>query len=131
MKCEKLGDNLRVKIKNYILNKNTNNSESFKTTGIFSKNNIKYKNEDTSYQIKLQKEKVILIRENKNFYNIIEFCENKTKKSIYNVKENNISIEINIKTKNLKIEKNKIEIEYEIIDSKENFIYKIEMEDII
>lgn len=55
------------------------------------------------------------------------FEENKKIASSYKLKENNISIDIDILTNKLEIKENKIKITYTVIDSNTVYEYSIEM----
>lgn len=55
------------------------------------------------------------------------FETNKKTSSEYTLKEKNISIPIDIKTTNIKLTETKINIQYTVIDSNENYEYNIEM----
>ena len=55
------------------------------------------------------------------------FETNKKTSTEYTLKEKNISIPIDIKTTNIKITAAKINIQYTVIDSNENYEYNIEM----
>ena len=55
------------------------------------------------------------------------FETNKKTSTEYTLKEKNISIPIDIKTTNIKITATKINIQYTVIDSNENYEYNIEM----
>ena len=57
------------------------------------------------------------------------FEENKTNKSEYYLKESNYSLEFNIQTTNLSIDKNKISITYKIIESDNIYNYVLESSD--
>ena len=52
-------------------------------------------------------------------------------KSNYLLKEPDLNLELNIKTKELDIKEDKIYIKYEILESNNIFEYKIELEDIL
>lgn len=55
------------------------------------------------------------------------FKKNKVISSIYTVKQNNITLEIDILTNNLEIKPNNIKIIYTVIDSNIVYEYNIEM----
>ena len=78
----------------------------------------------------LNKEKeIILIRENKDFKNILTFSQNRSILSEYIIKENNLSVFIEIETIKLDKEENGIYIKYKINESDIIYEYKITMED--
>lgn len=56
------------------------------------------------------------------------FIDKKTTTSNYLIKEYNTTIPIDIKTTRLNFQNNKIEINYEVVDTKTKYNYKIEFE---
>ena len=106
-----------------------NTKESIDTTGIKNKNTISYLHKETKYKITIQEDKVLLLRENNNFSHKLLFDLNKITKTEYYIKEYNTSIDISVKTTKIKITENNIEINYNIIDSSDNYCYKVEMSD--
>ncbi len=58
---------------------------------------------------------------------MIVFKPNKITKTEYYLKEYNTSIDIQIKTNKINISEEIIEIDYTIIDTKENYLYILEM----
>ena len=58
---------------------------------------------------------------------MIVFKPNKITKTEYYLKEYNTSIDIQIKTNKININEEIIEIDYTIIDTKENYLYILEM----
>ena len=73
--------------------------------------------------------KLILIRENDEFKNVLIFNFNKETVSEYLLKENDLTIELNIKTNLVEIEDNYIKVRYLVIDSDNEYEYSIEMSD--
>lgn len=70
---------------------------------------------------------IILNRNNDEIESTMYFEENKKISSLYTMKENNISIDIDILTNKLEIKKNFIKITYTVIDSNTVYEYNIEM----
>lgn len=58
------------------------------------------------------------------------FISNKNTISSYYLKENNLALDINIHTKSLTITKNMIIINYLVLDSNTEYIYKVEVVDL-
>jgi len=89
---------------------------------------ITYQDKDElETRVKFNYEKNLLIRENDNLLLEYKFIKNKLTKGLITIKDLNQTIEIEIKTLNIKNEKNDIEIEY-IFDN-EKYLYIISMED--
>lgn len=56
------------------------------------------------------------------------FIDKQTTTSNYLIKEYNTTLPIDIKTTKLNLQNNKIEIDYEVVDTKTKYNYKIEFE---
>ena len=82
-----------------------------------------------SHKIIINDNKITLLRENDEFSHSMIFEENKKHISEYYLKNDNYSLEFNILTTSLKIEKNKIDITYKILESNSIYNYMIEMSD--
>lgn len=82
--------------------------------------------DDLKTNVKFNYEKNILTRENDDLLLEYKFIENKVTKGLITVKEYNKILEIELKTLNIKKEKNYIEIEY--ILENEKYLYIISME---
>lgn len=79
------------------------------------------------HKLNISKEDIILVRENNEFKNTLIFSLNKQTVSNYLLKENNLLIDINIKTKKIEKDNDKITIIYEVMESSETYEYQIEM----
>lgn len=98
--------------------------------GIKQKNTLSYPHEKDIYKIKiLSNDKVIIQRNNDLINSTLIFEKGKNSSSFYQIKKEDITLEINLKTKYLKISDNLIDIAYTIIDSNTDYQYKIEMSD--
>ena len=118
---------IKLKIKGYLENKHTKEKIIIDTIGIKTKNNIKYKQDDVTYKIKIIDNKIELIRENEEFINTFIFEKGKITKSEYYLKEFSTSIYVELKTDNIVISEDKIEIMYTINETSEEYQYIIEM----
>ena len=120
---------IRVRIKGHL--KNTEEREYFEidVIGIKNKNKITYNENNIKNTIYINNDELILIRENDEFKNILNFIENKKTVTSYLLKESNTEIELNIKTESLLISDNSIEIVYMIIETDNIYEYKIEVSD--
>lgn len=120
---------IKIKIKGYLKNITEKTEQIIDTKAIKNSNKITFIEDNTKYQIKIYSDKIILIRSNQEFSNMIIFQENKTTKSEYYVKETNSSLEFNISTINLLIKENSINITYQVKETENIYIYKLEMSD--
>lgn len=130
-KRKKSGDIVRRKIKSELKNLTTNEITNHNSNCIVNQNKIKYQDNDTSYEIRIKNNEIIVIRDNSKFTHAMQFQKGKTHKSNYLLKEPDLNLELNIKTKELDIKEDKIYIKYEILESNNIFEYKIELEDIL
>lgn len=101
-----------------ILKQNKKTELSIKTLGILQDDKIKYKENNIINVLDIKNE--TLKRKNKDYEIIIDF-----KNEIITNNYNNNELKLKIKVKNKKIEQNKINIEYIIIDTKDIFEYEI------
>ena len=122
---------IKINIKGYLKNITENTQELIDTTSIKKDNKISYIIDNTKYILIIENNKVTLLRENNEFSNGIIFSENSTTTSEYYLKESSYSLEFNIETTKLIINKNKIDITYKIIESENIYNYVLEMSDSI
>lgn len=120
---------IKIRINGYLKNINDNNKTIINTFGIKQKKIISFMNDNIKHKIILADDLITLIRENEEFVNIIRFAKNKELLSEYTLKENNFTIDLNIKTLDVKISDNFILIKYVVIESDETYEYKIELSD--
>ena len=95
------------------------------------KNKIIYKHENVKHSLIINENNIELIRENDIFKNILSFQLNKETNNEYYIKDNNLSVYISIITNEINIYENEIIIKYKVLDSDTEYIYKIEVSDII
>ena len=90
------------------------------------KNRLSYVYDNYKYTLIIESnEKAILIRENNEIKSIINFTKNKTKQSNYILKNENITLDIDITTLVIEIDNNAIKIDYLVNDSNDKFEYYI------
>ena len=118
---------IRIKINGYLKNELENENFKIDTKGIRTKDKITYQEDDIKNVINIGKEEVILVRENKEFKNVLIFREDKNTITEYLLKENGFVLELHIKTISLVIKDNMIEIVYQVIETDNVYEYKIEM----
>lgn len=122
-------NDIKIKVKGYLKNIDEGIITNIDTFGIKNKNKITYNEETVTNTILQEDNKIILIRENDEFKNILIFDLNKETISEYLLKENDLTIELNIKTNLVEIEDNNIKVRYLVIDSDNEYEYSIEMSD--
>lgn len=121
---------IKIKVKGYLKNLTENTIDLIETKAIKNSNKINYFIDNTKYEIIINNNKITLLRENNEFSHGMIFQKNITNKSEYYLKESNYSLEFNIKTTNLIIKENKIDITYEILESENIYNYVLEMSDV-
>lgn len=122
-------NDIKIKVKGYLKDIDEGIITNIDTFGIKNKNKITYNEETVTNTILQEDNKIILIRENDEFKNILIFDLNKETISEYLLKENDLTIELNIKTSLVEIEDNYIKVRYLVIDSDNEYEYSIEMSD--
>ena len=122
-------NDIKIKVKGYLRDIDEGTITDIDTFGIKNKNKITYNEETVTNTILQEDNKLILIRENNEFKNILIFDLNKETISEYLLKENDLTIELNIKTNLVEIEDNYIKVRYLVIDSDNEYEYSIEMSD--
>lgn len=122
-------EEMKININGYLKNLNTNEKQTINSISIYNKNKFSYFNNDEKYIIKiLSKNKLILIRENKDIFSTMYFENNKTNECNYTIKENDISLVIAITTLSLEINDKYIKVLYLVNDSNTKYEYYIEKE---
>ena len=122
-------NDIKIKVKGYLKDIDEGIITNIDTFGIKNKNKITYNEETVTNTILQEDNKLILIRENDEFKNILIFDLNKETISEYLLKENDLTIELNIKTNLVEIDDNYIKVRYLVIDSDNEYEYNIEMSD--
>ncbi len=119
---------MRIKINGYLDNITDNNHIAIDSNGIKDKNKITYYENDIKNTIHIQESGnsyIILQRENSEFQNTIIFNPNQDTISTYLLKENNLTIELNIHTDQINITDNQININYTVLESNCEYDYHI------
>ena len=118
----------KIKIKGYLKDINNNETIEFSATAIKDKNKYKYIINGEKYLLNvINNEEINLNRSNNEIESTMYFKKNKKFSCLYTLKENNITLEIDIITNNIEINNNNIKILYTIIDSNIVYEYNIEM----
>lgn len=123
---------IRILIKGYLKNISENEIVNFECKGIKNKNKVTYVDNDVRFNIKINDDNVMLIRDGADFINTFIFDKNK-KNSISNyfIKENNCDVDIDIDVIDLKIDDGIIYIKYLISETNCIYEYKLEMRDVL
>lgn len=123
---------IRILIKGYLKNISENEIVNFECKGIKNKNKVTYVDNDVRFNIKINDDNVMLIRDGADFINTFIFDNNK-KNSISNylIKENNCDVDIYIDVIDLKIDDDIIYIKYLISETNCIYEYKLEMRDVL
>ena len=123
---------IRILIKGYLKNISENEIVNFECKGIKNKNKVTYVDNDVRFNIKINDDNVMLIRDGTDFINTFIFDKNK-KNSISNylIKENNCDVDIDIDVIDLKIDDGIIYIKYLISETNCIYEYKLEMRDVL
>ncbi len=123
---------IRILIKGYLKNISENEIVNFECKGIKNKNKVTYVDNDVRFNIKINDDNVMLIRDGADFINTFIFDKNK-KNSISNylIKENNCDVDIDIDVIDLKIDDDIIYIKYLISETNCIYEYKLEMRDVL
>ena len=119
--------NIKIKVKGYLKNLTENTEEIINTKALKNSNIISYITDNIKYKLIVDKNKVTLIRESNEYSHGMIFEENIQHKTDYYIKATNYSLEFNIVTTKLIIDKNKIDITYKIIESENIYNYVLEM----
>lgn len=123
---------IRILIKGYLKNISENEIVNFECKGIKNRNKVTYIDNDVKFNIKINDNNVMLIRDGNDFTNTFVFGRNKCKSlSNYFIKENNYDVDIDIDVIDLKIDENIIYVKYLIIETNCIYEYKLEMSDVV
>lgn len=125
------GVKIKVKLNSILYNTNDKEEQLVECIGIKQKNKIIYEYDNIKHSLIINDNEIELIRENNIFKSILSFKLNKQTNNEYYIKDNNISVFINIATNEINIYENRIIIKYKVLDSDIDYIYKIEVSDII
>lgn len=118
----------KVHLKGYLKDLTNNTRTSFETKAIKNKNKISYPFNDEIYILKtVAPNHLILNRKTKEIDCTFSFQLGQNLPTIYTMIENDLSLEIEIRTDYLKITENNIKVKYTVIDSDISYEYNIEM----
>lgn len=119
---------MKIKLKGYIKDLTNNETTTIDTTAIKNDKKISYYIEKEKYILKIiSPTKLILNRTTDKIDSTLYFETNKILTSDYIIKENSLSLGIDIRTNKLELNNNYIKITYTVIDSNNDYEYYIEM----
>ena len=122
------GNITKIHLKGYLKDITNNETTKIDVPAIKNKDKISYYLDNEKYTIKLiNPTKLILNRTTNEIDSTLYFELNKILTADYTIKENNLSLGIDIRTTKLDINDNYIKISYTVIDSDNNYEYYIEM----
>ena len=122
------GNITKIHLKGYLKDITNNEITKIDVPAIKNKDKISYYLDNEKYTLKIiTPKKLILNRTTNEIDSTLYFEKNKILTSDYTIKENNLSLGIDIRTTNLEINNNYIKISYTVIDSDNNYEYYIEM----
>ena len=119
----------QVKI-NAVLSNSDNETVNIESLATYNEKETKiiYTEEEFNVAITILKNKVIIERMNEDYDLRLEFTKDEVNKCKYNVKTIGLDMEIDVYTKNLEIEDNRLYIEYELYNNNNSigtFEYKL------
>jgi hypothetical protein len=117
---------MEIKIKTSMI-ENDHSYQGF-ILGNIENNMITYEEEKINVALIFESDKITLLRETDEYKLELIFIENNTSKSVYLLKENNVSIPLEINTSLLKINSNEIVIKYKINTKEEEAYFRLEYE---
>ena len=122
------GNITKIHLKGYLKDITNNEITKIDVPAIKNKDKISCYLDNEKYTLKIiTPKKLILNRTTNEIDSTLYFEKNKILTSDYTIKENNLSLGIDIRTTNLEINNNYIKISYTVIDSDNNYEYYIEM----
>lgn len=118
----------KINLKGYLKDITNNEITKINTSGIKQQKKLSFYLDNDRYILKIiSPTKLILTRTNEEINSNIYFEENKILPALYTIKENDLSLEIDIKTESINLTDNYIKLIYTVIDSNTKYEYYIEM----
>lgn len=119
---------MKIHLKGYLKDITNDETTKIDTTAIKNHQKITYYLDKEKYILKITSPtKLILNRTTKEIEMNLYFDINKVLTADYHIKENNLSLGIDIRTNKIEINDNYIKIQYTVIDSNNDYEYYIEM----
>jgi len=119
---------MKIHLKGYLKDITNDETTKIDTTAIKNHKKITYYLDKEKYILKITSPtKLILNRTTEEIESTLYFDMNKVLTAEYTIKENNLSLGIDIRTNKIEITTSYIKIQYTVIDSNNNYEYYIEM----
>ena len=119
---------MKIHLKGYLKDITNDETTKIDTTAIKNHQKITYYLDKEKYILKIiSPTKLILNRTTKEIEMALYFDINKVLTADYYIKENNLSLGIDIRTNKIEINDNYIKVQYTVIDSNNDYEYYIEM----
>lgn len=120
---------IKKKLKGYIKNITENEQTKINTTAIKTTEELKFLLDSTQNKLQIKKDKAILVRKDTEKEMTFTFCKDTKTEIKIKLLENGLYVKVPIKTTNLEITENNINIFYTIIDNNIEYELKIQLED--
>lgn len=119
---------MKIHLKGYLKDITNDETTAIYTTAIKNHQKITYYIDKEKYTLKIiTPSKLILNRVTEEIESTLYFEMNKVLTADYYLKENNLSLGIDIRTKKIEMTDNYIKVQYTVIDSNNDYEYYIEM----
>lgn len=119
---------MKIHLQGYIKDIKNNDVTEINTHAIKTKNKISYQSNQELYSLHISSSNQLILKRKTDTIDCTYYFEqNKTIPAIYCIKENDLSLEINIRTDYIEKTNNHIKINYTVIDSNNSYEYNIEM----
>lgn len=121
---------IKIKVKGYLTNITENEITKFEEKAFKNKNKISYVFNGIKTILRIDNNDLVLVREGNDFVNTFLFS-NKNSRCNYLLKENNLDVDIDIKTIMIDISDSSILVKYVVVDSECEYEYKLEIDNTI
>ena len=119
---------MKIHLKGYLKDITNDETTKIDTTAIKNHQKITYYLDKEKYILKITSPtELILNRTTEEIESSLYFDINKVLTADYHIKENNLSLGIDIRTNKIEINDNYIKVQYTVIDSNNDYEYYIEM----
>lgn len=120
---------IKKQLKGYIKNITENEQTKINTTVIKTADEIKFLLDSTQNKLQIKDDKAIFVRKDPEKEMSFTFCQDTETEVVIKLLENGLYVNVPIKTTNLEITENNINILYTIIDNNIEYELKIQLED--
>lgn len=120
---------IKKQLKGYIKNITENEQTKINTTAIKTTEELKFLLDNTQNKLQIKKDKTIFVRKDPEKEMTFTFCKDTKTEIKIKLLENGLYVKVPIKTTNIEITENNINIFYTIIDNNIEYELKIQLED--